>query len=296
MGSDPGAGGAAPAKRFDSGPEHARGSDPAMRHRLALHTWTLDSTPLPDVLRIARDAGWPAIELRRIDFARAAEKGQPAEAVLDLVRRSGLTVACVGGQLGWMFSDGAEHARLLGAMNESCRWAQALGARTVMSPADMGEGDLARAAAAVREVGDMGAAHGVRIALEAPSQAAQLNTIQRLREVLAKAGHPSCGLLVDAYHLHRGGGGLRAVEELAPADIAYVQYSDVPESGLQPGQTLDRLPPGRGIVPFREFFALIARSGYAGYCSYEAPNPGAWARDPLTVAREALAATHAVLP
>jgi len=79
-----------------------------MRHRLALHTWTLDSTPLPDVLRIARDAGWPAIELRRIDFARAAEKGQPAEAVLDLVRRSGLTVACVGGQLGWMFSDGAE--------------------------------------------------------------------------------------------------------------------------------------------------------------------------------------------
>ena len=58
----------------------------------------------------------------------------------------------------------------------------------------------------------------------------------------------------------------------------------------------DRLPPGRGIVPFREFFALIARSGYAGYCSYEAPNPAAWARDPLTVAREALEATRAVLP
>jgi sugar phosphate isomerase/epimerase len=85
------------------------------------------------------------------------------------------------------------------------------------------------------------------------------------------------------------------VEELSSDDIAYVQYSDVPASGLQPGQTLDRLPPGRGIVPFREFFALIARSGYTGYCSYEAPNPTAWARDPLAVAREALAATHAVL-
>jgi sugar phosphate isomerase/epimerase len=142
----------------------------------------------------------------------------------------------------------------------------------------------------------MGAAHGVRIALEAPSQAAQLNTVERLREVLARAGHPSCGLLVDAYHLHRGGGGLRAVEALEAEDIAYVQYSDVPSSGLEPGKALDRHPPGRGIVPFREFFALIARSGYAGYCSYEAPNPAAWARDPLTVAREALAATHAVLP
>ncbi len=264
--------------------------------RLALHTWTLDTTPLPDALRAAKAAGWPAVELRRIDFARAAEAGQPAEAVLDLVRGSGLPVACVGGQFGWMFADGPERARIFDAMTESCRWARSLGAPVVMSPADMGEGDLTRAAAAVREMGDIGAAHGVRIALEAPSQAKQLNTLARLREVIARAGHPTCGLLVDAYHLHRGGGGLRAVEDLAPGEIAYVQYSDVAASGLQPGQTLDRLPPGRGIVPFRDFFRLIDESGYTGHCSYEAPNPDAWARDPVTVAREALAATRAVLP
>ena len=201
--------------------------------------------------------------------------------MLDLVRASGLAVACVGGQLGWMFAEGAERTRLLAAMAESCRWARALGASTVMSPSDLGEGDLARAAAAVREVGDIGAAHGVRIALEAPSQAAQLNTIERLRELLARADHRSCGLLLDAYHLHRGGGGLRAVEDLDPGEIAYVQFSDVPASGLQPGQTADRLPPGRGVVLFRDFFRLIADSGYAGYCSYEAPNPAAWARDSL---------------
>jgi len=267
-----------------------------MRDRLALHTWTLDTTSLAGALRAARAAGWPAVELRRVDFARAAEAGQPAEAVLDLVRASGLPVACVGGQHGWMFADGAERARLLAAMTESCQWARALGASTVMSPADMGEGDLARAVDGVRAVGDLGAAHGVRIALEPPSQAQQLNTVECLREVLARAGHPSCGLLLDAYHLHRGGGGLRAVEDLDPGEIAYVQFSDVPASGLQPGQTLDRLPPGRGVVPFRDFFRLLADKSYPGHCSYEAPNPAAWARDPETVAREALAATHAVLP
>jgi 2-keto-myo-inositol isomerase len=268
----------------------------ALGERLALHTWTLDTTPLPDALRAARVAGWPAVELRRIDFTRAAEAGQSAETVLDLVRASGLRVACIGGQLGWMFTEGAERARLLAAMAESCRWARALGASTVMSPADLGEGDVAHAAVAVREVGDLGAAHGVRIALEPPSQAAQLNTVDRLREVIARADHPSCGLLLDAYHLHRGGGGLRAVEDVDPSEIAYVQFSDVPAAGLQPGQTLDRLPPGRGVVPFREFFRLVADSGYSGHCSYEAPNPAAWARDPVAVAREALAATRAVLP
>ena len=47
-----------------------------MTAMLALHTWTLDTTPLADALRATRTAGWDGVELRRIDFARAAEKGQ----------------------------------------------------------------------------------------------------------------------------------------------------------------------------------------------------------------------------
>jgi sugar phosphate isomerase/epimerase len=75
-----------------------------------------------------------------------------------------------------------------------------------------------------------------------------------------------------------------------------VQFSDVPRSGLVPGQALDRLPPGQGSVPFKEFFAAFVRKGYAGYASYEAPNPAAWKRPAEDVAREALAAARAVLP
>ena len=61
--------------------------------RLALHTWTLDSTPLTDALRIAKATGWDGVELRRLDFRRAEESGRPADSVLDLVRASGLPVA-----------------------------------------------------------------------------------------------------------------------------------------------------------------------------------------------------------
>jgi len=266
-----------------------------MALRLALHTWTLDVTPLADALRIARATGWDGVELRRLDFRRAEESGQPADSVLDLVRASGLPVACVGVEFGWMWTDGAERARLLRVFDEQCRRAAALGCTTMMSPVDKDRGDVARAAASVREVGDIAAAHGVRLAVEFNSQCEQLNTLERVREVMTRAGHGSCGLLLDAYHLGRSGATPKAVEDVAPAEIAYVQFSDPPRTGLEPGKALDRLPPGQGSFWFREFFALMAAKGYAGFASYEAPNERAWKRDPTDIAREAIAATRAVL-
>jgi sugar phosphate isomerase/epimerase len=263
---------------------------------LALHTWTLDTTPLAEVLRLAKRVGWDGVELRHADFARAADEGQSADDVLALVRASGLPVACVGVELGWMWAGGEERKRLLRVFDEQCARAAALGSTTVMSPVDKGRGDARGAAESVREVGDLAASHGVRLAVEFNSQAEQLNTLGVMREVMSKAGHPACGLLLDTYHLWRSGATLRDLDDVPLAEIAYVQYSDVPARGLEPGKFTDRLPPGRGVVPFAEVFALLARKGYRGFMSYEAPNPAAWARPHEDVAREALEATRALLP
>ena len=262
--------------------------------RLALHTWTLDTTPLAEVLGVAARTGWDAVELRRIDFRRAIEAGGRGEDVLDLVRASAVPVAAVGVEFGWMFAEGDERRRLLGVFAESCRWAEALGCATVMSPVDKGRGDSARAAERVREVADLAVKHGARLALEFNSQAEQINTLERCREIVARAGHPGCGLLVDTYHLERSGGSGRSLAALGASEIAYVQYSDVPARGLVPGATLDRVPPGGGTVNFREIWDALTAKNYAGYASYEAPNPAAWARPADDVAREALTATRAL--
>jgi sugar phosphate isomerase/epimerase len=263
--------------------------------RLALHTWSLDTTPLPEALAAARTAGWDGVELRRLDYLRAADAGRDAAWVAQTVLAAGLPVACVGVEPGWMWADGAERTRLLGVFDEQCARAAALGCDIVMSPVDKIRGDVGRAAASVREVGAIAARHGVRLAVEFNSQAEQINALEPMREILAKAAHPRCGLLLDSYHIQRSGVTLAALEAVRAEEIVYVQYSDVPRTGTAPGQVLDRLPPGRGSVPFKEFFALMTAKGYAGFFSYEAPNPAAWARPALDVAREAVAATRAVL-
>jgi sugar phosphate isomerase/epimerase len=263
--------------------------------RLALHTWTLDTTPLADTLRIAHQTGWEAIELRRLDFVRAQQAGSTSADIIRLVRDSSLPVSALGVEFGWMFAMGSERERLLRVFRDSCEAAHALGSRLVMSPCDRGRGPLADAARSVQEVGDIAAGYSLRVALEFGSQSEQFNTLASVRELLALADQPAVGLLLDTYHLERSGCHGACFADLAPAEIVYVQYSDVPRSGLVAGQAMDRLPPGRGVVAFDQVFALLHEKGYNSDVSYEAPNPSAWARDATEVAREAAEASRQVL-
>lgn len=273
-----------------------RHEDGALQHRLALHTWTLDSTPLDDVLRIAPRAGWNAVELRHVDFVRAAETGTSRQALIDIIRESGVQVATVGAEYGWMFAKGPEQRRLFAALAATCESANALGCDLIMSATGSGTGTTREAAAALREAGGIVDAHGLRLAWEYSSQHPSINRLPIACEIVARAAHPRCGLLLDAYHLERSGSGGRGFEDVPARDIFGFQYSDVP-AGPAPGglRPADRLPPGRGIVRWHDVFGLLLEKGYAGYLSYEAPNPAAWSRPPEDVAREAADATRALL-
>ena len=268
-----------------------------MRDRLALHTWTLDTTPLAEALRAAKASGWNAVELRRIDFTRCFEKGMNNAQVLDLVRASGLTVACVGTEYGLIFAKGDEKKRLLKVLDETCANAVALGCRLIMiAPGQNPPGTLREAAANFREGGEIAKAHGVKFALEFNSAHGVIKDFATGREVVALADHPNCGLLLDAYHLERSGGGGRGFESMKPEEIFAFQYSDVPNGPQSTAnRPTDRLPPGKGKVRWREVFQLLREKNYQGHLSYEAPNPDYWARPPEQVAREAAEATRRLL-
>lgn len=264
-----------------------------MSWRLALHTGSYGSLPLAQALQVTRDAGWDGIELRHADFANGVANGATISALLALVKASGLPVTAVGVERGWVYSEGETRARLLASITEVCRWATELGAPIIMSPMDQEPGDLAQAAASVREVGDILAAHGKTMALELNVNVPQFPRLQAVRDLLAAAAHPNVGLLVDTYHIQRGEGGLDPYARLNHGEITYFQYSDVPAGPMNPpGNTSERLPPGQGVVPFAQILPIVQAKGYTGYLSYEALNQSAFKRDPLAVSVEALAASR----
>jgi sugar phosphate isomerase/epimerase len=264
-------------------------------HGLALHTWTVDTTPLEGALAAAKAAGFDAVELRRIDFERCAKRGLSNEAVLDLVRSASLPVSAMGVEYGWVFSAGAERERLFGVFREACDNAVALNCGTMMSAIGPGEASADEAVANIRRAGEIAGSFGLRLAVEYQYQHPVVRNLDILRELIARAAAKNVGLLLDAYHLQRGGRPGRGFEDVPGAEIFYVQLSDVPDApppGLPP---VDRLPPGKGVVDWTALFRLLAEKGYDGFLSYEAPNPAHWRQPAADVAEQGAAATRTVL-
>jgi sugar phosphate isomerase/epimerase len=267
-----------------------------MRDRLALHTWTLDTTPLADVLRFAKQAGWNAVELRRVDFTRSFEAGMTNEQVLALVRASGLKVGIIGTEYGVLFAKGAELKRLFDVFAQTCANAVALDCAMIMVAPGPNTGSVAEAAVNLRAAGEIAQAHGVRLALEFSAGHDVINHLTVARDIITRANHPHCGLLLDAYHLERTGSGGRGYADVAPEEIFTFQYSDVPPTPLTGDRRpVDRLAPGKGVIRWNDVFGLLLEKGYTGYLSYEAPNPAQWSRPPLEVAREGVDCTRALL-
>jgi sugar phosphate isomerase/epimerase len=264
--------------------------------RLALHMWTIDTTPLATALDAARATGYDAVELRRTDFKRCFDAGMSNAQVLDLIRQAGISVGVLGVEYGWLFATGEESRRLFGVFRESCANAVALGCGMLMSAPGPVSGPIGDAIKYLREAGDIAAEYGLRLAIEFNSQHDVLNRLEVLRELITGAGKPNCGYLIDAYHFARSGAGGRGFEDVPGEQIFCFQYSDLspnPVTGVR--RPTDRLPPGKGIVEWREVLGLLAEKGYTGYLSYEAPNPEQWERSPYEVAREGVALTRQLL-
>lgn len=247
---------------------------------LALHTWTVDTTPLDAALAAAKSGGFDAVELRRVDFVRDPN-------ALDLVKKSGLPVACVGVEPGWIFSSkGGEQERLFAVFRESCQAAVALGCPTLMSAMGPGNASLDEAIANMRRAGAIAGEFGLRLAVEYQFLHPVMKSLDIVRDAVRAAGSRSVGLLLDAYHLQRGGRPGAGFADVPDAEIFYVQFSDVPDAPPNGPPPVDRLPPGKGVADWSGFLRQLAAKRYRGFLSYEAPNPAHWSRPAADVARE----------
>lgn len=268
-----------------------------LHNRIAIHTWTLDTTPLADTLRIARETGYNGIELRHVDFMRCRKAGMSEAEMVKLVRDANIKVAVIGTESGVLFETGDSLKRLLESLHYVSEKAVALDCDVIMvSPGQNAPGGMALANQNLKTCAEITAEYGLKLAVEFNSRHPLINTLATGMELVDAVNMKNCGLLLDTYHLHCSGGNGTSFKDVPVEKIFTFQFSDAPPGpSSQIRQHVDRLPPGKGVAPFVEIFKTLMAMSYQGYMSYEAPNPAQWNRAPDVVAREGLALVRALL-
>jgi sugar phosphate isomerase/epimerase len=265
-------------------------------HPIALHSWTLGMPPLLPLIETARRAGYDAIEINWQDIERCRETGVMWQELKSRLDGTGLVVAVVGVEPGWLFAEGLDADRRLDRLRRTADDAAALGCGTLMSALGRNDGPIGLAERNIRSASRLIVEMKARFALEYNFGHPTLSSLERVRDLVRSGGSSDIGLVIDAYHLHRGGRPGRGFDCIGGSEILHVQFSDVPAVPSDDGGVpIDRLAPGTGQVDWQGFLGLLFQKGYQGSLSYEAPNPVHWSRDPDETASEGIRAIRRLL-
>jgi sugar phosphate isomerase/epimerase len=115
---------------------------------------------------------------------------------------------------------------------------------------------LAEMAEAIGEVSRLAASHGVTLVLEFVPDSG-IRTIHEAQAIATACGEPNCKILLDTWHLARGGHGSADVAALPAGAIGALQLSDrvEPPPGTAYVPMTGRLLPGEGELPLGEIVA-----------------------------------------
>jgi len=262
--------------------------------KLTLHGQvTLHSNVLSDV-RVARDAGYTALEVHTDKLIRYLDAGHDAAELRAALDAQGIEAAAID-IIGDLEATTSAGRRGLFSLTERlCEVAVTIGAPTIQLNAFSGldglsaEEAIRLTAANMRQVADIGAERGIRFQYEGAAWT-PIHSLSDTLRLLDEAGRDNLGLVIDFWHYWASRGA--TPEEIARVDAARI-YGVHLCDGFRPGEgepwpderELRGALPGEGELPVQEWVDAIKATGFDGYISGEFLNPYLWERDHLEVA------------
>jgi sugar phosphate isomerase/epimerase len=244
--------------------------------------------PLARQFEAAAAAGFDGVGIDVWSVERHVERGGTIEQLVTALERAGTT--CLEVQA--LGLDGGEGllspAHVVGLV-------EAFRPEVVMAGCSP-EPDAPTAAAA-RDAVDRIAALGARVAVEFLPML-PLDTIAKARDVVGRVGG-RVGVCVDTWHFFHGPDGWDALEQLPPAELAYIQLNDAlpAATGDVWHETLHRRAlPGQGELDLARFHDVVEAKGYGGPVAVEVMSAALRELTPEAFARQAVAAARACWP
>jgi 2-keto-myo-inositol isomerase len=274
---------------------------PAASFRFCLNTATLRGQKLGIVkeAEIAAKAGYDAIEPWIEALQAYVQGGGSLKDLGKQIKDSGLTVEDAIGFPPWLVDDEVRRAKGVEQAKREMDMVAQIGGRRLAAPpvgaTDLPKLSVAQAAERYRVLLEAGAQIGVVPQLELWGFSKNLGRLSECVAVAMETGHPNACVLIDVFHLYKGGSDFRGIRLLGPEAIQMLHMNDYPND--PPREKIDdsfRAYPGDGVAPLSDLVQTLRRTGGQKVLSLELFNRKYWSEDPLAVAKTGLAKMKAV--
>lgn len=253
-------------------------------------------------IEIAAEAGFGAIEPWIEEIEGHLQAGGSLKDLRRQIEDAGLKVAGAVGFAEWIVSDRRRRELGLEQMRRDMDLVAEIGGRFIASPAigahrpEDEKPELNEIAGRYRAILALGEQTGVTPVLELWGFS---QTLSRLSEVVycaAEAAHPRACLLLDSYHLYKGGSDFAALRLLSGGALPVFHINDYPASPAR-AQIDDshRVYPGDGVAPLGDLFRTLNAIAFRGFLSVELFNPHYWQQPAEQVAQLSLEKTCAAV-
>ena len=224
-------------------------------------------------IEVCGKAGFDGIELWVSDLEAYREGGGSWNVLATQLKNNHLVLDNIIGFAQWAADDQSRREAGLEQMKREMEMTASLGGKFIAAPMQgIKQLDMTRLddyAERFLRVIETGKAVGIVPLLELWGQGA-LSKLANAVNIVIATGHPDANLLLDFYHLYRGGNSFDSLKLINLARLPVFHINDYPATPQRDQlRDSDRVYPGDGICPFNDLIPLLKNGGFQGSFSVE---------------------------
>ncbi|MEZ6033835.1 MAG: sugar phosphate isomerase/epimerase family protein [Planctomycetaceae bacterium] len=277
---------------------------PADAFRYCLNTSTIREPKLgiEKEVEIAAAAGYDAIEPWIPTLREFTAAGGKLSDLRKRISDAGLTVESAIGFAQWIADDEKQRTDALEEARRDMDLLREIGGRRMAAPpvgahkSDSAKINLPVVADRYRALLEVGDQADVVPQLEIWGFSSNLSRLGEVMYVIGETGHPKACLLLDIYHIYKGGSDFTGLNLLSDSALQVFHINDYPAvPGRAEINDAHRVYPGDGVAPVSSILNSIGGNGRSIVLSLELFNRDYWKQDPLEVAKTGLAKMQAAV-
>ena len=265
---------------------------PWPKFRYCLNTSTINGgeVPLREQLAIAAEAGYDAVELWLRDVTKYLEQGGKLTDLAKEISDLGLGLDSAIAFGNWIADDPQQRASGLEQCRRDMEMVRDLGGQRIAAPPVGATGEpklnLDAAAERYRRLLEIGAECEVAPQVELWGFSLNLASLAEVLYVATAANHPNACLLLDIYHMYKGGSDFTNIGFVPGSKLHCLHMNDYPDMPVRAEiNDAARVYPGDGVAPIGDILKSLVANGFAGTLSLELFNRDYWKLPPQEVAK-----------